>query len=335
MADNLELLAGARNAIRNCTGVKPSDRVFIVTDNETEPIARALLTESEAAGAKATYVRLEEFGPRPMTQLPEGLAQRLAEFNPTVTFYAAGIRENELMMRSGLINLANRNIGARHAHMPAIIPRIMREGMIADANKINALTRQVYEIVRGAKTIHVTAPDGTDLTAHFDPGLTWVPSGGLLHHSGDFGNLPDGEVFTSPASVEGVFMARVLGDYFSAKYGVLTHPMRIEIKDSLAQAVDCKQAGVGDEFLGYLNSTENGKRVGEFAIGTNTGVKALCGSMLQDEKIPGVHIAFGSPLGEQTGAKWQSQIHVDVVNPGCSVEVDGHFLMKEGTFTLS
>ncbi len=334
MDKDLDMLAGAKNAIRNCLGVKGSDQVFIVTDSETEAIGKALEAEVGATGARVALVRLEEFGARPMSQFPEALAKQVNDFTPSVTIYAAGIRENELAMRSGLINLAH-NLGARHAHMPAIVPRIMREGMTTDANEINRLTRQVYEIVRKAKAIHVTASDGTDLTAHFDENLKWVPSGGLLHHAGDFGNLPDGEVFTSPAGVEGVFLARVLGDYFSAKYGVLSHPVRIEIKDSLVQKADCKQTGVANEFLGYLNSTGNGKRVGEFAIGTNTGVKALIGSMLQDEKIPGVHIAFGSPLGNQTGATWTSSIHVDVVNPGCSVEVDGRLLMKDGVFTLS
>ena len=39
----------------------------------------------------------------------------------------------------------------------------------------------------------------------------------------------------------------------------------------------------------------------------------VIGNILQDEKFPGIHIAFGNPYGEHTGAKWRSSTHIDVV----------------------
>ena len=53
--------------------------------------------------------------------------------------------------------------------------------------------------------------------------------------------------------------------------------------------------------------------MGEFAIGTNIGVRDVIGNILQDEKIPGVHIAFGNPYGAHTGAEWDCSTHIDVV----------------------
>ena len=53
--------------------------------------------------------------------------------------------------------------------------------------------------------------------------------------------------------------------------------------------------------------------MGEFAIGTNIGVERVIGNILQDEKFPGVHIAFGDPYGAHTGAPWKSATHIDVV----------------------
>ena len=46
-----EILQGARNAIRVCMKVKPSERVFILTDNETAALGQALEIEAKAAGA--------------------------------------------------------------------------------------------------------------------------------------------------------------------------------------------------------------------------------------------------------------------------------------------
>ena len=47
--------------------------------------------------------------------------------------------------------------------------------------------------------------------------------------------------------------------------------------------------------------------------GRISGVERVIGNILQDEKFPGVHIAFGDPYGAHTGAKWKSSTHIDVV----------------------
>ena len=328
-----EILEGARNAIRVCMGVQAADRVFIVTDDESLIVGKALEVEARAVQAEVECVRLEEYGQRPMTQLPDGLARRFTSFSPTVSFYAAGAKEGEISLRGGIFNL-QREMGTRHGHMPTITAQVMREGMRADYHQVHQLTMQVYELVRNARTIHVTTPEGTDFSAQFDEKLKWIPMGGIYLKKGEWGNLPEGEVFTCPASVEGVVVAREIGDYFAAKYGTLEEPMTIEIANGWVTQARSKDKGLEAEFVAYLDAAENGRRVGEFAIGTNIGLSALCGVFLQDEKIPGVHIAFGNPYGYMTGADWASRNHVDVIPPKCTIEVDGKLLMQDGRFTL-
>ena len=63
--------------------------------------------------------------------------------------------------------------------------------------------------------------------------------------------------------------------------------------------------------------------MGEFAIGTNIGVTRVIGNILQDEKFPGIHIAFGDPYGEHTGAKWSSSTHIDVVGLNFNIWLEG------------
>ena len=48
----------------------------------------------------------------------------------------------------------------------------------------------------------------------------------------------------------------------------------------------------------------------------------MIGVLLQDEKIPGVHLAFGDPYGSQTGAPWKSRTHIDVLTRACDVWID-------------
>ncbi|MBK6430244.1 hypothetical protein [Candidatus Amarolinea dominans] len=127
----------------------------------------------------------------------------------------------------------------RQAHRIGITEQLMTQGMTADYHQIARLTEQVYDLARQAHEIHVTSPAGTDLTARFDPALRWVPCTGIYHRAGQWGNLPEGETFTCPATAEGVVAASVLGDYFSEKYGVLPTPIFFHIS---AGEISCGQA---------------------------------------------------------------------------------------------
>ena len=82
-------LKGAHNAVKVCLAIGKNDKVVVITDSETEGIGNALMEESEKAGAAAEKLLLEDFGQRPFTSIPEGLAQALRSASPTATFFAA------------------------------------------------------------------------------------------------------------------------------------------------------------------------------------------------------------------------------------------------------
>jgi aminopeptidase len=88
------------------------------------------------------------------------------------------------------------------------------------------------------------------------------------------------------------------------------------------------------DFWSYTHTDENSDRVGEFAIGTNIELTNVIGQILQDEKFPGIHIAFGNPYGEHTGAKWFSGTHIDVVGRKFDIWVDGRQIMEKGRFLI-
>jgi aminopeptidase len=88
------------------------------------------------------------------------------------------------------------------------------------------------------------------------------------------------------------------------------------------------------DFWKYTHTDENSDRVGEFAIGTNIELKDVIGQILQDEKYPGVHIAFGNPYGVHTGADWDCSTHIDVVGRKFDIWVDDEQIMREGKFLV-
>ena len=147
-------------------------------------------------------------------------------------------------------------------------------------------------------------------------------------------NLPAGEVFTTPATVDGTFVCdATAGDHFCGKYGDLqSTPLTLTIRAARLVEVACTRKDLQQEFWEYCHTDENSDRVGEFAIGTNIGLKDLIGQILQDEKYPGVHIAFGNPYGAHTGADWDSATHIDVVGRKFDIWIDNRQIMHAGAF---
>src|SRR5690606_4723948 len=133
--------------------------------------------------------------------------------------------------------------------------------------------------------------------------------------------LPGGEIFTTPGEVNGTFVIDgVVGDYLCERFGLLTeHPLTVVVKGNRLVEAESDNRELRDAFWAYTHTDENSDRVGEFAIGTNIELTDLIGNILQDEKFPGVHIAFGNPYGAHTGAEWFSATHIDVVGRGFDI----------------
>jgi len=108
----------------------------------------------------------------------------------------------------------------------------------------------------------------------------------------------------------------------------------VHIENSRLVSAESKNRELREAFWAYTHTDENSDRVGEFAIGTNIALTDVIGNILQDEKIPGVHIAFGNPYGEHTGAKWYSSTHIDVVGRNFDIWADDRRIMRDGQFTL-
>ena len=251
-----------------------------------------------------------------------------------VSIFAVHVQRNELKSRMQMTDIVNRR-RMRHAHMVNINREIMLEGMRADFNKVDALSRKVIDIVTRAKEIRATNPAGSDFTAQLNPNYRWVKTSGIISRD-KWGNLPGGEVFTTPGEVNGVCVVDgVVGDYLCEKYQDLARqPLTIRMKNNRITEVSSDNKELEQEFWAYTHTDENSDLVGEFAIGTNIELKQVIGQILQDEKFPGIHIAFGNPYGAHTGADWYSSTHIDVVGTKFDFWVDGRQIMEKGHFLI-
>jgi len=328
-----ELSPGAYNAINVCLKLQPEERLTLITDEATIEIAAALINEIKKIKSEYRVFILEDFMPRPLTHMPLQISDDLKQSQ--VSIFAALSWTGELKSRIALTAQVN-HYKIRHGHMVDINKQIMREGMCADFRQIDELSLKIIQKARKARFIRAKSKSGTDIKAEFSPELKWVKTSGIISPD-KWGNLPGGEVFTSPYNIEGVFVVDgVVGDYLCKEYGDLEKtPLTVEIADSRIKKLACANKELLDEFTAYTSKDENSNRVGEFAIGTNTGVKNIIGHILQDEKLPGIHIAFGNPYAEHTGQSWESITHIDCVGRNFDIWMDDEQIMQDGNFLLA
>jgi aminopeptidase len=331
-----EFIPGARNAVTTCLRIQPNEKVTLITDERCLTIAASLVAELDRIGCTWNAFVLEALAPRPLVDLPSAILEDME--SSQVSIFAVEVQPNELHSRMQMTDVVNRR-RMRHAHMVNITPEIMTQGMRADFLAIDRLSQAVLDKVRAATYVRATTPAGTDIHAQLNPEYRWFKTSGIISTE-KWGNLPGGECFTAPGEVNGVFVVDgVVGDFLCARYGILrAHPLTINIEGNRITRVFSENKALERDFWAYTHTDANSDRVGEFAIGTNIGIDRVIGNILQDEKFPGIHIAFGDPYGAHTGAPWKSSTHIDVVGLEFSIWLgDAHGeeqIMRDGQFLI-
>src|ERR1700684_3882223 len=323
---------GANNAVNVCLRIQPTEKVTVIADQACLEIAASLADALERIGVEYHPFVLEDMAPRPLVDMPQPILDDLE--TSQVSIFAVQAQRNELKTRMQMTDVVNRR-KIRHAHMVNINRQIMLEGRRADFLKVDRISVKVVELLRRAKQVRAKTAAGTDLVADLNPNYRWVKTSGIISPD-KWGNLPGGEVFTTPGEVNGTFVIDgVVGDWLCAKFGSLReHPLTIRVKNNRLTEAHSENRELEDDFWNYTHTDENSDRVGEFAIGTNIDVKEVIGQILQDEKYPGVHVAFGNPYGAHTGAEWDSSTHIDVVGRKFNIWVDDAQIMQNGKFLL-
>ena len=330
---------GAKVAVRKCMKVGPDDRVLIVADEPSKNIGMAIRQESLEITDKVRFFNIDRssYGGRPLKSMPDSLKDAIIQ--STVTFFVAGAQEGELeTLRGPFLLLCVQN--ARHAHMVQVNEEIMKTGMCVDYDKVKDVTDRLYKILLEAQEIHVTSPAGTDFKATFDSSIKWIPCSGIVDKRGEWDNLPSGEVYTAPKTFEGrLVVDGTIGDWLEDKYAdvdLQEFPLIVDVEHNIEGSfltnVECGHPELLADFKSYVEAERNASRLGEIGLGTNIFLKEIIGNILQDEKFPTVHVAFGDPYHDKTGATWVSDYHIDLLMRKCSVWIDGKQIMDAGQY---
>ena len=327
-----ELAPGARNAVEVCLAIAAGERVALVADEPSREVAASLAAALHDVAAVTDSVLIERVAARPLKGAPGRVLDALECADAGILCVQP--LQGELGSRMEIVAAVERR-RIRYAHMVGVTAAIMQQGMRADYRLVDRLSTTLCERMRSAVSLRVETPFGTKLTATFDPALHWIKTSGIIS-ARYWSNLPAGEVFTTPASVDGVFVCNgTAGDYFGPKYGDLSAtPLTLEIAGGRLVSAQCDRTELEREFWDYCHTDACSNRVGELAFGTNLALTDMIGILLQDEKIPGVHLAFGDPYGSQTGADWKSKTHIDVLTRDCNVWIDELQVIQGGRYQL-
>lgn len=297
-----DMMESARTAVEQCLAVEAGETVLVVTDSERREIGRAV----EAAATEVTeavYMEIpadERHGTEPPRPVAAAMRACDVVFAPTTR----SLTHTQARMRAC-------DAAARVATMPGITREIMLGAMRADYTEVERRAMALLEEVQGSREVHITSPQGTDLTLQIGS-REWHPDTGICHDAGCVTNLPAGEVYVAPEGGDGTLVV----DGSMAGLGRLDSPLEIEFRDGRATSIsDNRLEGMVEE------AGECGRNLAELGVGVNRAA-TLIGNVLQDEKVMGtVHVALGDSSG--FGGDVECDLHVDGVLTEPVVEVDG------------
>lgn len=305
-----DLRPAAETAIHQCLSLQADESCSIVTDDEREPIGEALYEVAREVTEDVVLLRYPpglEHGAEPPAPVAGAMRESDAFLAPTTK----SVSHTRARSRAC-------DAGARGATLPGITPEDFRTGLSADYEAIGRTCDRLYETLRNATTVRVTAPAGTDIT--FDIGERgWRRDTGIVQEPGAFSNLPAGEVFVSPQSANGTYVV----DGTIRPHGLLEPGQTVRVTVEDGYAVDIDDPAVAEAFeLAEASVGRDAYNVAELGIGANLAIAELVGSVLLDEKAGGtVHIALGDDAS--IGGETNAPIHADGVIRDPTVFVDG------------
>jgi leucyl aminopeptidase (aminopeptidase T) len=313
-----KLFKAAQVAINNCLVVKKGESVLVITDQPEIKIGYAFWEAAKEVNAEAMLLEiLPRFsnGEEP----PEAVAKFMKDFDvliiPTSKSMSHTIARREAC-----------EAGARCVTLPGILEDTMERTLNADYQEIARRSIKLAELVNQGGTAKVTTPAGTDISMSIE-GRECHADTGLVHHPGDFSNLPAGEAYIAP--VEGTANGIIMVD--GAMVGKVKKPIKIVVKDGFATRITGDKSA--EELERMLEPFGHpGRNVAELGIGTNHKAQ-IVGSVLEDEKVLGtVHMALGD--NKSMGGNVSVQSHLDGILLKPTLWIDDKKIMENGKLMI-
>jgi aminopeptidase len=189
---------------------------------------------------------------------------------------------------------------------------------VASWRNVSALQQRYVDFLKGKRELRVQG-------ANID--MTMDITDRVFANCDGHANYPDGEICTCP--IEDSAQGWVRYSYPTLYHG--REISGIQLWFEHGRVVKATAERNEDVLLKVLDLDEGVRGLGEFAIGTNYGIKTFSYNTLFDEKIGGtIHLAVGA------GGNNRSAVHWDMVTSmqdGC-ISADGVTFYRDGQFVI-
>ncbi len=332
-AVDFDIVNAGRRILEGALGVVPGERVVVLLDRARADLASVLNEVAQSLGAVAIVFVMEEFGERPLRDLPRAVTEALDRAQASILL--VGYNDAEFSMRRELLTYITQN-RLRHAHMIGVTRTSLITGFSVDPARILDATRAVRMRIRPDSKLHLRSASGSDLSVTIPPAHRWVEHVGAIR-PGRWENLPTGALVTAVGEVSGIFVADAsLGAEIGASAGTLERtPIRFEIEGGLCKRVHCSDLSLQRSVEEILRRERDLEKVGIVILGTNVGIVHATGEICCDQNMPGLHIGFGATFPEYTGATWNSRGQLLATSRSGDVDLDGVPIMRSGRYILS
>lgn len=297
-----QMVEGAKNALSTVLSLKKGEDMLIVIDDSKAEIGRAFAEGGKSLGANTSIYSLSKHQ-RPILEIPSELHTLFKSNQVIINTFSSDSQETPFRVK---LLYEEIQYNARVGHAPGITVGMMREGpMNVDFLEIVESADCLMEKFDGVKSVHITAPSGTDIIMDIE-NRGWQTD--LRIVEGDFGNLPAGEVWCAP--VENGANGKLVIDGSIGDLGQVPKLLTMTVDNGRLVSVECEDKEFACEVEELCEIDDNARVIGELGIGLNPGAK-ISGEMLEDEKAgETAHIAFGNNI-DMSGGKNNSKTHRD------------------------
>ncbi len=320
------------NVVHVCMGIRPGERVLLITDEGLSDEQDLLAETIEAVGPRELMRWTLPEDQRPLTVAPDPLLDAARGFDAGIQFLSY-TSTPEQPYRMSLVRATAEGGRMRFGVGLNIDQAIFDNELSADYEQIAAITHRLYEVLQGKSDVHITSPLGTDLRFRIT-GRQVAIDPGVIRQPG-FYNLPSGECYVAPIedSAEGVL---IVDKSFP---GILIR-QPIHLTFERGRVVDISGGAEAEELLRVITEGEQKEHgegcrtIAELGIGTNPAAR-ITGNVMTDEKVMGtIHIAIGHNAVAPYNGQNVAPIHLDGVMGGPTLIVDGEVLIDNGDYLV-
>jgi hypothetical protein len=255
------------------------------------------------------------------TKLPDDIIEQVKKSNLVIA-----LTEYSASHPLGLV-CHRKNSITRCASLPLVERRMENTAFKADFTLVKNYAKSLETLLNNSIGAHISF--STEDTLYIDlRNRKACVDDGICHNVGQVINLPFGESYKPPYEAVGDEVSDfgesktkgILPDYFG---NVI---VKYHVKNNRITKIEGQGRKV-KEMQQFFNENLSRRNIAELGIGCNPKA-VVTGNILEDEKVPGIHIAYG--LSKSFGGKIDSDMHRDICFPkGAVVEATSLILIDE------